>query len=722
MQQVKEFYEAYGVKFDANAVPDDSGWLMGHCPLLPLGDPNMTINVKNGRWNCKEIEGKGTKTEWQRVYGRSCDDKTDAKALDLQHLSQIDDPALYGQRVRLRIAVIGEMGDTYHSVHSFRVKHCTGLTGKRKRGRECDVCRTKAFNVPLWHAGHIGACNTKEADVHVMLRKFCCPYNARPILEVETRGSLREIYCQDAADRLVERSVDDVAQKRVFAHIAPEKPMALRPRSYVAEGWIVTHPKTCQTTLLIDVLEEHKERHEVFRYQDALPELEAMKAIGVEKLLAYVGKHITHLTEADQLLMLVWLTYCSPLWINFNGERIRGWLNVACIGDSGTGKSIAFERISEWLGIGDIFSALTGRRTGLAYSIQIGTGNRRARVQWGVCPRSSGKILCVEEAQVLPQMDIQALSIAMDTGKLKVDMVASGNCQCATRLVFLGNPPHGKTLSHYPMGCMAARELFFPMFLRRLDVALFLRRHDEEGVYNKAYTSTEHELVTPEMASALVFFAWSLTEDRLRFEKGATAAILKESERLGKRFGQSDDLPLVAPADFRKTLARLAAAFAVLSLAGDERFHIISVTDGHVAVMVDFLERIYASPSALLHQYSDMMVRRQGMVDYEVVKASILRMLRSHADTGDAFAATCPFAKLLGLLLSDGPFALRDLNDVFGGEAVKAMLGIVTRHNLVEMDSSGVFMAPKGVKFFERFFDECPDWHALVHTDEIEQE
>jgi len=722
MEHVKDFYESYGVKFDAKAAPDGSGWLAGHCPLHPLAEPNITINVKDGRWNCTSCQDKGSRTGWQKLYAKNCDDKTAAEALDLQHLAQIDDPALYGQRVRVRIVVVGEMGDTYHTVHTFRVKHCVGLTGKRKKGRECSTCQEKTFTVPMWHAGHIASCNTSEADVHIMLRKFCCPYNARPTLEVETRGSLREIYCQDAADRLVDRSVEDVVQKRVFAHVSPDKPMTIKPRAYVAEGWVVTHPKTCQTTLLIDSMEEHLERHETFRYEDAQPELEAMHEVGVAKFLSYVGEHVAHLTEADQLMMLLWLTYCSPLWIVFNGERIRGWLNVACIGDSGTGKSVAFERISEWLGIGDIFSALTGRRTGLAYSIQVGSGNRRARVQWGVCPRSSGKILCIEEAQALPQWDIQALAIAMDTGKLKVDMVASGNCECATRLMFLGNPPHGKTLSHYTMGCVAAKELFFPMFLRRLDVALFLRRHDKAGVYNKAYAKTDHELVTPEMASAIVFYAWSLTEDRLRFSKEATEAILDQSELLGQRFGQSDDLPLVAPADFRKTLARLSAAFAVLSLAGDEGFHIITVTDGHVAAMVDFLERIYTSPSALLNEYSDMMVRQQGMIDYDIVKASILRALKSSADSDDAFADKCPFARLLSLLLSGRPFSERELQDVFGIDALRPMLGVTIRHNLAETGSSGVFLTPKGVKFFDRFSSECPEWHALIHSSDSQEQ
>lgn len=721
MKQVRQFYETYGVTFDSGAVPDERGWLAGHCPLHPLAEPNITVNVDDGRWNCRVCKDRGTKTAWQAVYSKNCEAKSTSEALELTSLSQIDDPALYGQKVRVRIAVIGELGNTFHSVHTVRVKACAGISSK-KRGPACEACKTKAFNLPLWHAGHIEACNGKEHEVFAMLRKFCCPYNARPTLSIETRGSLREIYCQDATDRMVERKIDDVVQKRLFAHILPDHPITLLPRAYMAEGWIVTNPKTCETTLLIDSLVEHKERHELFQYKEAIPELRAMQEVGVAKLIQYLGAHIAHLTDADDLLMAIWLAYCSPQWIDFNGERIRGWLNVACIGDTGTGKSVSFERISEWLGVGDIFSALTGSRTGLAYSIQFWGGNRRARIQWGVCPRSSGKILCVEEAQELPHREIQALAIAMDTGRLQVDMVASGNCQCATRLLFFGNPPNGKTLNQYSMGCMSARDLFFPMFLRRLDIALFLRRHDNQDVYNKKYASCEHELVTPEMASALVCYAWSLIAERLVFSGDATAAILKEAERISARFGQADDLPLVAPADFRKTLARMCASFAVMSLASHNEFDTITVTDGHVAVIADYIERIYGSPSALLNEYSDLVKRKQGLFDYDIVRAAILRALRRSSNTKDSFARDCPFAKLLGLLQLDRSFSMRELGDIFGETVdAKGMVNVLLRHNLVDLDASGITLASKGVKFCDRFFQEHPEWYALTQGDNKEE-
>jgi DNA replicative helicase MCM subunit Mcm2 (Cdc46/Mcm family) len=117
---------------------------------------------------------------------------------------------------------------------------------------------------------------------------------------------------------------------------------------------------------------------------------------------------VTKVNDLDDLLIAVLLTFCSALRFQFNGEFIRGWLSTVIIGDSGTAKTQTYLSISDFIGVGDMFSALTGSRTGLAYAM-VDQKDKGWNIKVGKFPKNSRRILCVDEAQQLPTEDIHTI-------------------------------------------------------------------------------------------------------------------------------------------------------------------------------------------------------------------------------------------------------------------------------------------------------------------------
>ena len=83
-------------------------------------------------------------------------------------------------------------------------------------------------------------------------------------------------------------------------------------------------------------------------------------------------------------------------------------------------------------------------------------------------------------------------------------------------------------------------------------------------------------------------------------------------------FGGADDLPIVYPEDFRKTLARLSVAYAVLDLSTNEDFTRVIIEPHHVAEVCEFLEKIYQAENCRLHRYARAYLESHGLGDYEI--------------------------------------------------------------------------------------------------------
>ena len=191
----------------------------------------------------------------------------------------------------------------------------------------------------------------------------------------------------------------------------------------------------------------------------------------------------------------------------------------------------------------------------------------------------------MEEAQKLDEETLTSMSEAMYDGYLKVNNAARANYESKTRLIMNCNCKLEKPMDNYALGCMALKDLFDHTFIRRLDMAAFIRKFADGSAYHRvANEKVEESVVSPEMLRHLIYFAWSLTPDRIEFFCDVTEYIMEKSMEMIEIYGKPDDISLVFPSDFRLKIARISVAWAVLSLSSRDKFKTILVLKRHVVM------------------------------------------------------------------------------------------------------------------------------------------
>ena len=652
------------------------------------------------------IPGRGSKT---------------SEIKQLESFAEIDDPANWNMPVRVPVAVTGETAIVFDSPIHFRVAHC----GWMKAGK-CNECLDRTFPIEPGREEHIMACNSSREQVEKICQNICCQYKQYPKIEILEKGTFREIIATQYYSRMVHRENEEhennplidgryerLIERKVFVRVPNGSPGAIQPRGYWATGWVRTNPKNSHRTMLIETLQPIPDAYESFDYSTHLDELLYLRKLGWSGIAQDLVAHRTKIFGNDELILIDLLAFCSPLHLRFNGELIRGWVTAAVIGDTGVGKSRTFEALSEILGTGDIFSCLTGRRTGLTYSV-INRG-QRWQCQAGLQPLNTRRILCIEEAQALPREELKGMAEAMEKGLLLVNLVARESYETKTRIVFNANPPNGRTIEHYPFGCMALKELFIPAFIRRLDMVAFVRKLDDNEKYNAPAQVTAAAQVSPEAFRSLVYFAWTLTPERVVFSDEITALILGASNRLSDVFGNCDDIPLVLPSVYRFVLARLCAAWAVLDLSSTDSLKTIEIKPEHVALVEGFLTKLYTSPACGLDRYSKEAVQHRSLADYDTIEENLRKWLSSKGDKN----GTNPYGRLLHGLNMTHPFKraeLAKLTEMTDGWTSSVLALLLACSMVVEDEDGRIVTTPKYQRVMARFERSHPIEAGIIRA------
>ncbi len=398
----------------------------------------------------------------------------------------------------------------------------------------------------------------------------------------------------------------------------------------------------------------------------------------------------------------------------------RGWITAVIIGDTGSGKTQTFNRFSEFVNIGDTFSGLTGSRTGLAYSF-VDHKQKGWHVHIGRYPANSRKILIVDEAQRISQKDLITISKAMDEGFLQIDRVKSKGYESMTRLILICNPKDQKIMDNYQFGCETLTELFDPTIIRRMDFAVFINTNDinDLAFINRIDDQLSESIITPEMLRALIFWAWNLKPDQIRFDKNATAMCMEMTNTFERTFGNSTKIPLIHGVEFRKTLARLGAAFAVLSLSSNDDFSELIITTDHIKMAGEFLYSIYLNKNCCLNDVSDIEKSRNQIENYDAIANLFLdkREKEKHA-----FNHQPVFSAIIYHLRINSSIQRTDLAEIIDctPEAISKHIKSLKRFNLIETTPNGYTKLPKFNKFLHRFLNEHQDFLENLFGDDYE--
>jgi 5S rRNA maturation endonuclease (ribonuclease M5) len=649
------------------------------------------------------------------VHRYENEEKAD-EAVSLESFTEIERPDLIDKKIQVPITICGETSEAFHAVESFKITFCP-----RMQKGSCFECQGSGepIRLPRGAREYIGSCMSTDVQLKAMLREYACRYGQKPSLDIVTRTTVKEFFCHQRVNRVtqyqdhqgnvvqvVDGKKQELIEKRVY-HLSPEHP---KPGNYLATGWVKSHPKTQQVTMLIDSLTTQEDDYESFDLKAAIPSLRAFQALGWARMIEDLTRNVTRVYERDEILLAVLLTYCSPRWFRFNGEMTRGWLVAIVIGDSGSGKTQTYQRFAEFVNVGDTLSGLTGSRTGLAYAL-VEHAQKGWQVKIGRYPANSRKILAVDEVQHLPDWDLRAISKAMEEGFLQIDRVQSRGYESQTRLILIANPKKDRIMDHFSFGCESLKNLFPPTVIRRTDFAVFANAGDlgDLSFINRKADPSTGALITPGMLRDVIYWAWNLKPDQVYFQPETEETCLAKAKEMSEKYGYAADLPLVTLSDFRKKLARMSAAIAAVTVSASEDFTRLVVRPEHVLTAVDFLSRVYSHENCGLDDYSEIQRIGSQLLDYEDIERAFLEKLNNEKFDSDSRGI---FPKTIFTLRVNEMIRREDLAEQVGctPQTVSSMVRLLKRFNLLRTCPQGYAKEPKFNKFVRRFARAHPDF------------
>jgi len=632
----------------------------------------------------------------------------EAKPVD-NFIDCIKDREFIDTRVRVPLTISGQSTKLYHATRSMRVIKCPLMSSDN-----CCSANAGLQIIPYGDPIFIESCMANRKALTSALQNVACTMSKPCTIEEVEKVVMEEYYAHQVIKRLTVK--DDGAghlinsQQLVTAPVyilQPEKRIDIGPHDYLATGYVRSHPVTRAATMFIEHMEPVDEDWRSFEVnKETIPHLEAIKNYGgVKKILNDITMSVTQIYESDDILLTVLLTYLSPLSISFNGTIMRGWLNTCILGDSGTGKSKTYTRIADWINLGDMFSALSGSRTGLLYSI------KQKGVEWyveiGRYVMASGKIIAIDETQETPAEEIKKMAWAMEEGWLEVCQVASGGYQTQTRTIFIMNPKGGKKISDFAYGCQAMAECFDPMFIRRIDLAVFTTGREDHEFYNKKFDKAATDItLTAEIFRSLVHWAWTRTVNDIKWTDEATDECLKKSSEMSAIYGQADEIPLINPQDFRNNLARVSTSFAILSGSFTDDYEGVIVTADHVRKVAKFFDVVYSSPACNLKQHSKNSGKKKQLRDFDAILGTFNKVINLAKESVDRrWSEGQHFLQMVKMLQQQQYIRKRDLMEQLGVgmQWVQKHIAILAMHNLVEAHRGGYKITRKFNLFIQRW-------------------
>lgn len=698
-------------------------FLSVHITELPLKGTKEEKDVSDYYLKCG-----GTADDFVRICnatpelisGGVSNDEATVEVIDVGDLVT----ALKGRRyidkkIRVPLTISGTTSRVYHAVRKYKVRRCPLMSD----GHCCSQNAGEQI-IPYGHPLFIQSCMNKEAaNLAAIAAMTCEKHQKGVVIEATCKVVMEEYFAHQVIPRWRAEEKDgklqnaqELVQTQVYI-LQPDEHFLIEPKDYYAVGFVRTHPNTSVVTLFIESMEPIEEDWSHFSVQDK-SNADLIRRIKdgytTDQILHSITRDVTHVYEADDILLAVLLTYLSPLSFMFNGRYLRGWLNVAIMGDSGTGKSITYMRLSDWLDLGDLFSSLSGTRTGLLYAIKQRQGEWHVSI--GRYVQASRKIIAIDEAQEIHPDELKKMAIAMDVGFLSIEQVASGGYHTQTRTIFLMNPKDGRggdaTITDFSHGCHSLRNSFSPMFIRRLDLAVFTINRHEHSFFNKKHSSSAIDnspAVLPAMMKALVYYAWTRKPDDVVWSEEATDACLGYATKLSEVYGYASDVPLVSPQDFRLNLARLATSYAILARSFSDDLEQVIVTPQHVIAVANLINTIYSSPACNLKHYSADAKSKNTIDDYLDIKGFILRLLDSAEKHGTSkYKGSDLVLQMILTLERVSPIRKRDLTDQLGASPrwVQSKLAALLKFNLIEASRHGYKRTRKFSLFMMQWRDE----------------
>lgn len=411
----------------------------------------------------------------------------------------------------------------------------------------------------------------------------------------------------------------------------------------------------------------------------------------LDRVYTDLEANVTRIYARRDMHEFIDLCIHSPLWIEFNGERARGWTDMVIVGDTRQGKSLAAIRMLGHYGVGERLACNKMTRAGLFGGLDQSTG--RWRVQWGAIPRNDRRLLLLDEAQELDPELMPTLNDSRSSGKAEVAGIATRVTSARTRLLWIANPPRGRRMDTFGFGVEAVRMLYHKQeVISRFDAAMIVAAGEVPGiVLNLAEDQrpTAEARATSELCHRLIMWAWSRKSHQIHYTKVAQALILDLAGKFGEKY--SSAIPLIEGAEYRWKLARLSASLAARTFSTDDLERLV-VRQDHVEEVAAFLDRIYMAPAMAYDRYSS--ARAKDAAPPNMAKLN------------DALGPVPHLIPFLEQMLAYETFTVSDVSvaaDLDGGPSKQLVAALLRARCVRKIDGGKYVKLPAFITFCKEF-------------------
>ncbi len=461
-------------------------------------------------------------------------------------------------------------------------------------------------------------------------------------------------------------------------------------------GQVLPDPKTSRITLMVSHAKEVSEGAADIQEMEKLAALFEGKEPKerMQWIVSNVASYIKAVNR-ENVIHATLLCYFSPLYLEFNAERIKGWTKVEIIGDSTTAKSkIVRTTITDLIGLGQIITGEMASMAGLAAAnTQASSG--QWMVEYGPLVLQDSKILAVDGAHKVSASDWAAIGEAERDGVLRVNKAAKAEANARTRLLLIYNPLSDdrrltRAMDTFRYAAQALETVQDATSIARVDFAVFVNSSDvtPEQVHIIQSDNYDERI---KCLTSLCRHVWS-GKYEIEFTKEATNRILKSATELFKKFNLPRT-PLVSM-DIDKKIARLSTSLAAITCSFNKDWQRLTVEEKHVEYVVEMLESeyMYAGLNALSAE------DRQEITSEEAIQifANLKDALKQNLDVTDNMVYT-----IVAWVAGKSNFTRDELMHKFHlseKEHLRPLLSALTDNRLIKRGSRGLFALPKLIK------------------------
>jgi hypothetical protein len=278
-----------------------------------------------------------------------------------------------------------------------------------------------------------------------------------------------------------------------------------------------------------------------------------------------ISNHVTKIYGRHDIHLTMELVAHSALWMDYNGNKVRAWLDATIVGATRTGKSVTARRYLQCVGVGQHFVVMDNfSRAGLTMgAVQV---NGQQRVRPGLFPRNHGRMVVLDEAHLMVSHQgepvFPILQGARDVGRVDgAKVYGSQTLPGAVRLVTIANWLDGSKHS-FAFPCEHFLRLYgSPEAMSRLDFGIIVDESDDE----QGPSEVAHEW-NKELLQATLLRAWNMDSKSIHVDDDAIRlAVTYCQEEWAHRFNEG--FPLFTRKEKPISVVRIAIAIANLTMS-----------------------------------------------------------------------------------------------------------------------------------------------------------